>query len=243
MYSPQRRARRLVQMGHFGEIARSAKQDTPSYKRRREARSDEYLEKPRRPPHPSGRIINVIEGGHYGGTTKSSRKRHLREITHHVFANLTENHIGEREACPVTFTSEDEEGITFPHEDAVVISAIIFNMEVRRILIDSGSSVDILFYDAYQKMGLSENLISPHASSLVGFEGSVVRPMGEIVLPISLGEEPKQKTHMARFLVVNTTHPSYNVILGLPTLNAFRAVISTLCLKIKFPTPSGMGEV
>ncbi|KAL0448820.1 UNVERIFIED_CONTAM: hypothetical protein Slati_1438400 [Sesamum latifolium] len=92
-------------------------------------------------------------------------------------------------------------------------------------------------------MGLSENLISPHASSLVGFEGSVVRPMGEIVLPISLGEEPKQKTHMARFLVVNTTHPSYNVILGRPTLNAFRAVISTSCLKIKFPTPSGMGEV
>ncbi|KAL0448229.1 UNVERIFIED_CONTAM: hypothetical protein Slati_1379300 [Sesamum latifolium] len=92
-------------------------------------------------------------------------------------------------------------------------------------------------------MGLEKSLISPHDTSLVGFEGSVIRPLGEIALPISIGEEPRQKSHIACFLVVDTAHPSYNVILGRLTLNVVKVVISTSCLKIKFPTPYGMGEV
>ncbi|KAL0428260.1 UNVERIFIED_CONTAM: hypothetical protein Slati_3000800 [Sesamum latifolium] len=77
----------------------------------------------------------------------------------------------------------------------------------------------------------------------MGFEGSTIRALGEIALPISLGEEPCTRTIIANFLVVDTEHPSYNIILGRPTLNAIGAVISTSCLKIKFPTRYGVGEV
>ncbi|KAL0444419.1 UNVERIFIED_CONTAM: hypothetical protein Slati_2164600 [Sesamum latifolium] len=77
----------------------------------------------------------------------------------------------------------------------------------------------------------------------MGFEGSMIRAKGEISLPISLGEEPCRKTHVTNFLVVDTKNPSYNVILGRPTLNAFKAIISTSCLKIKFLTEWGVGEV
>ncbi|KAL0292642.1 UNVERIFIED_CONTAM: Retrovirus-related Pol polyprotein from transposon [Sesamum radiatum] len=48
---------------------------------------------------------------------------------------------------------------------------------------------------------------------------------------------------MVRFLVVDTSYPSNNVILGRSALNAIGAVISTLCLKMKFPTEYGIGEV
>ena len=36
---------------------------------------------------------------------------------------------------------------------------------------------------------------------------------------------------------------SYNVIIGRPTLNRWKATTSTYCLKVKFPTDNGVGKV
>ena len=36
---------------------------------------------------------------------------------------------------------------------------------------------------------------------------------------------------------------SYNVIIGRPTLNRWKAATSTYCLKVKFPTENGVGEI
>lgn len=47
-------------------------------------------------------------------------------------------------------------------QNAIAITAIITNVEVRRILVDNGSSVDVLFYKAYQEMVLRKELIIPH---------------------------------------------------------------------------------
>ena len=44
----------------------------------------------------------------------------------------------------ITFTKEDARGVQFPHNDAVVVSLNIANYDVRRILVDNGSSADIL---------------------------------------------------------------------------------------------------
>ena len=50
---------------------------------------------------------------------------------------------------PISFTSDDMEGLYLPHDDALVVSAVIANFNVRRILIDNGSLVDILFISAF----------------------------------------------------------------------------------------------
>ncbi|KAL0458087.1 UNVERIFIED_CONTAM: hypothetical protein Slati_0435900 [Sesamum latifolium] len=142
----------------------------------------------------------------------------------------------------ITFIEEDKKGIRFPHEEALVISAVVSNMKIRRILVDSGSSVDILFTEAFRRMGLKRENLALKETTLMGFEGSTIRALGEIALPISLGEEPCTKTIIANFLIVDTEHPSYNIILGRPTLNAIGAVISTSCLKIKFPTRCEIGK-
>lgn len=120
---------------------------------------------------------------------------------------------------------------------------VIANVEVRRILLDSGSSVDVLFYEAYQGMGIENNMLMPHYTPLVRFVGGIVHTMGEILFPLSIAEEPKRQTHMAKFLVVDSPYHSYNSTLGRLTLNALQAVISTLCLKIKFPAPAGIEQV
>ena len=56
------------------------------------------------------------------------------------------------------------------------------------------------------------------------------------------GSYPVQLTRQVDFLVVDCP-TSYNVIIRRPTLNKWKAATSTYCLKVKFPTDDGVGEV
>ncbi|KAL2247804.1 UNVERIFIED_CONTAM: Retrovirus-related Pol polyprotein from transposon [Sesamum indicum] len=124
----------------------------------------------------------------------------------------------------------------------MVVKLDIANFTVHKVLIDSGSSADIIFKNVVDRMGLENARLEPVKTPLVGFGGSEVASLGTIELPVSMGEEPKRKTLMVKFLVVDTPF-TYNVILGRPGLNSFRAVISTYHMKMKFPTEYGIGEV
>ena len=64
----------------------------------------------------------------------------------------------------------------------MVIRVIIVNFEVRRVLVDQGSLVNILFIDAFNRLGLSEEQISPFHNTLVGFAGDQVRVKGHVEL-------------------------------------------------------------
>ena len=57
-----------------------------------------------------------------------------------------------------------------------------------------------------------------------------------------MGTHLRQLTRQLDFLVVDCPS-SYNVIIGRPTLNRWKAATSTYCLKMKFPIDNGVGEV
>ncbi|KAL2243316.1 UNVERIFIED_CONTAM: hypothetical protein Sindi_0449600 [Sesamum indicum] len=147
---------------------------------------------------------------------------------------------------------EDEEAILFnssdrleeggEQNDPMVVKLDIANFTVHKVLIDSGSSADIIFKNVVDRMGLENAKLEPVKTPLVGFGGSEVASLGTIELPMSMGEEPKRKTLIVKFLVVDTPF-TYNVILGRSGLNSFWAVISTYHMKMKFPTEYGIGEV
>ena len=52
---------------------------------------------------------------------------------------------------------DDVQGIQTPHDDAVIISMMIANYDVKRIFINNKNSMDILFYDTFQYMKLPTN--------------------------------------------------------------------------------------
>ena len=54
----------------------------------------------------------------------------------------------------ITFTDKDALRIHHPHDDAIVITLLIANYSTRRVLVDNGNSVDILYYPAFQQMNL-----------------------------------------------------------------------------------------
>jgi len=113
---------------------------------------------------------------------------------------------------------------------------------VRRIMIDSGSSTDVLFYDAFSRMSLPSNQLRPVHTPLVGFTKDFVGVEGEITLSVMAGSPPRQSTVMMTFTVVKLPSP-YNIILGRPELNLLDAVIFTKRLLVQFPTPYSVGEI
>ena len=66
--------------------------------------------------------------------------------------------------------------------------------------------------------------------------------MGVVTLSMTVGDYPQQITKDVTFLVVHCSS-AYNVILGWPILNSWKAITSTYHLMIKFPTDFGVGEL
>ena len=110
------------------------------------------------------------------------------------------------------------------------------------VLIDNGSSVDILYYLAFQQMRIEREQLVPTNAPLVRFGGTRVYPLGAVTLPMTVGDYPQQITKDVTFLFVDCSS-AYNTILGRPTLSSWKAVTSTYHLIIKFPTEYRVGEV
>ena len=85
-------------------------------------------------------------------------------------------------------------------------------------------------------------MLHPFESPFVSFSGDKVYPRGIVTLTVTAGSYPLQVTNKHNFLVVDSPS-SYNVIIGRPTLNRWKAATSTYCLKVKFPTEQGVGEI
>ena len=113
---------------------------------------------------------------------------------------------------------------------------------MHRMLVDNGSSADILYYPVFQQMGIDRVRLIPTNAPLVDFEGTRVLPLRAITLSVTVGDYPQQITKDVTFLVVNCSS-TYNGILKRPTLNSWKAATSTYHLMIKFPTEYRIGEL
>ena len=106
-----------------------------------------------------------------------------------------------------------------PHDDALVVSVRVGDYNVHRILVDNDSSADILYYPAFQQMGIDRARLIPTNAPLVGFGEIRVLPLGAITLLVTVGDYPQQIIKDVIFLVVDYSS-AYNSILERPTLNS-----------------------
>ncbi|XP_073129074.1 uncharacterized protein [Henckelia pumila] len=181
-------------------------------------------------------VINMISGGYTDGDSNRAQKSwSKREILGIEARRLDPSPI-------ITFGPGELEGVCLPHNDALLIWARVANYDMRRVFVDSGSSVNVIFQEAFEQMDLQGCEIHPVKTSLYGFAGHTVRPSGEVWLPITLGSCDIKKTITTLFTVVEAPS-SYNIILGRPALNAFMAVASAYHQRIKFPVGNQVGEV
>ena len=187
--------------------------------------------------------IQVISGGFAGGGESSSaRKAHLHSIRSTEIAKMQAMSKLPRLDTSITFSDSDLEGCQHPHDDPLVVRAVVANKTVHRVLIDNRSSADIIFVSAFDKIGIEREKLEPVNTHLRGFSGEKVLPLGSIQLVLTLGDPPCQATTTVRFLIVDAPS-TYNTLLGRPSLNAIKAIPSAYHMMIKFPTVSGVGMV
>ena len=139
----------------------------------------------------------------------------------------------------ITFSDSDLEGCQHPHDDPLVVRAVVSNKTVHQVLVDNGSSADIIFPSAFDKVGIGRERLEPINTHLRGFSEEKVLPLGSIQLVLTLGEPPCKATMTARFLIVDALS-AYNILLGRPSLNAIKSTPSAYHMMIKFPTISGV---
>ncbi|GAV76920.1 hypothetical protein CFOL_v3_20393, partial [Cephalotus follicularis] len=127
---------------------------------------------------------------------------------------------GEEEV--ITFSEVDYEGVRLPHDDPVVVTLLVELFTMKRILIDSDSSADILYKHAFDQLRIPADQLKPVKTPLVGFAGETIHPLGSINLSVVADTAPRQTQVEMTFLVVDTPSP-YNAIVGRPGLNLLEA--------------------
>ena len=138
----------------------------------------------------------------------------------------------------LSFFDEDKIGILQPCDDALVVTLGIGGYDVKRVLVDQGSSSEVMYPDLFRGLKLRPEDLTCYDFPLIGFDGKIVFPKGQIRLPVQEGSEVVE----VNFIIVDAYSP-YTAIMARPWLHAIEAVSSTLHLKVKYPSRDQVEEL
>ncbi|KAG7532877.1 Integrase catalytic core [Arabidopsis thaliana x Arabidopsis arenosa] len=176
----------LAELWASGDLSKFKIEDfVKEYHEAKDNPKDQNLKRPRQSneeePRSSKGKINVILGGSkICRDTISAIKKHRRNV-------LFKANLGEEIDFPgvsISFDEEETRHLERPHDDALVITLDVANFEVSRILIDTGSSVDLIFLGTLERMGISRADIVGPPSPLVAFTSLSAMSLGTIKLPV-----------------------------------------------------------
>ncbi|XP_070002325.1 uncharacterized protein [Nicotiana sylvestris] len=134
----------------------------------------------------------------------------------------------------LSFNDEDAEGIEQPYNDALVISILMNKIQVKCVLIDPGSSANIIRSRVIEQLVLQVQIV-PTTWVLSGFNMASETTKGEIILLVNVVRTIRE----TKFYVIDDDM-RYNVLLGRLGIHKMRAIPSTLHQVLKFPTSEGI---
>ncbi|CAL8088175.1 unnamed protein product [Prunus armeniaca] len=124
----------------------------------------------------------------------------------------------------------------------MIIRAEIADYDVGWVLIDTGSSVNVIFTDVFRGLGIADSIVNRQITPLLSFSGDLVQPVDSISMPIDFGVAPRKTMTYNQFLIVDCP-TAYNVIIGRTALTRVKAHLSPHMLLMKFPTRNGTGII
>lgn len=137
----------------------------------------------------------------------------------------------------LSFIDEDVEGIMQPHNDALVISVLTNKTQIKRVLIDPGSSANIIRSMVVEQLDVQDQVV-PATLVLNGFNMACETTKGKITLPVNVaGTIQETKFHIIE------GDMRYNALFETPWIHNMRAVPSTLHQVLKFPIPEGIKTI
>ncbi|XP_068504519.1 uncharacterized protein [Phaseolus vulgaris] len=122
-----------------------------------------------------GEVQTIAGGFSGGGCTASQRRRYARSVM--AIDAVNKSHYPE---VDIVFRKADLRDVV-PHDNnPVVISLITAERRVHRVLVDQGSSADVMFWPTFNKLQLSLDQLRPYTGCLYGFAGDQVEVWGYI---------------------------------------------------------------
>ena len=150
-----------------------------------------------------------------------------------------------------TYLAWSDETISFGREDhpdyvpnpgcyPLVVDPVIGNTRFSKVLMDGGSSLNILYVHTLELMGIGTNQLRPSKAPFHGIApGKRVQPLGQIDLPVCFGTPDNFRRETLTFEVVGFPG-AYHAIFGRPCYAKFMAVPNYTYLKMKMPGPKGV---
>ena len=129
----------------------------------------------------------------------------------------------------MSFSDEDKIGTIQPHGDALVVTFRIGGYDVKRVMVDQGSCIEVMYPNLYKGLNLKPKDLTAYDSPLVSFDGKLIAPKGQIRLPVQVGSEVVE----VEFIVVDAYSP-YTAIVAKPWLHTLSAISLTLHQKVKY---------
>jgi hypothetical protein len=142
---------------------------------------------------------------------------------------------------PITFDQGDHpDYVLSPGRYPLVVDPVIGNTRLTKVLMDGGSSLNIIYAETLGLLGIDLSTIRAGATPFHGIiPGKRVLPLGQLDLPVCFGTPSNFRKETLTFEVVGF-RGTYHVVLGRPCYAKFMAVPNYTYFKLKMPGPNGV---
>ena len=132
----------------------------------------------------------IVGGITAAGSSKKTPKTYLR-IVHSVQLTRSVPKMSRIDNPVIGFSKDDARRLHHPHDNALVVNLQIGDYNMHLVLVDNGSSMEILYYSVFQQMRIDREQLTPTNTPFVGFGGMKVFPLGAITLFVTAGDYPQ----------------------------------------------------
>ncbi|KAI4987171.1 hypothetical protein ZWY2020_019971 [Hordeum vulgare] len=140
----------------------------------------------------------------------------------------------------ITFDQSDDPAHALHPVEAASVDPVVEGVRLRKVLMDGGSGLNIMYGDTLKGMGIPMSKLS---ESSMQFTGVVPRrkakSLGQIALDVVFGSDKNFRKEKLTFEVVDF-QSAYHAILGRPAYARFMARPCYVYLKLKMPGPKGV---
>ena len=122
----------------------------------------------------------------------------------------------------------------------MVLDPIIDGYRLTRVLMDGGSSLNLIYEDTVRRMGINASRISQSNTTFEGvIPGVEAHGRGSVVLEVTFGPPGKSRSEELLFTIAPFQSGSY-ALLGRPAFARFNALPHYGYLTLKMPGPRGV---
>jgi hypothetical protein len=178
----------------------------------------------------------------YGGQVANASARHRKQERREVYSVKAAVPVYlDWSDKPITFDQGDHpDHVPSPGKYLLVVDPIIGNVRLTKVLMDGGSSLNIIYVET---LGLRRIDLSSVRAGAAPFHGIIpgkrVQPLGQLDLPVCFGTPSNFRSETLTFEVVGF-RGTYHAVLGRPCYAKFMAVPNYTYLKLKMSGPNGV---